>query len=274
MDLCQTPIMTSLALRVGMEPTEVEHIEGLLGHTFVNRDLLTQGLTHASLVDSRLHSNERLEFLGDSVLGLTVCHFLFQNYPDLLEGEMTKIKSTVVSRRVCAEVALELGLEDVLRLGKGMSKHMALPSSVLAAVFESLVGALYIDGGMDVARTFILRMIKHRIEDAARSGHQHNFKSVLQQTVQQTMGLTPQYVVLDEKGPDHAKCFEIAVEVGARRFGSCWGPSKKQAEQDAALQALRELGCVTSSENGEIRISRPVGESPTDDASQPASEAS
>jgi ribonuclease-3 len=241
-----------------MDSIEIQTIEDLLQHQFADRDLLQQALTHASLVDSRLHSNERLEFLGDSVLGLVVCHYLFQNYSGLLEGEMTKIKSTVVSRRVCAEVAIELGLEELLRLGKGMSKHAALPSSVVAAVFESLVGALYIDGGMDTARAFVLRMMKHRIEDAARSGHQHNFKSVLQQTAQQTLGLTPQYIVMDEKGPDHAKCFEVAVEVGARRFGSCWGPSKKQAEQDAALQALRELGYVSEHENGDIHINRPA----------------
>ena len=239
-----------------LDTAEVQQLEDILKHRFADHELLRQAITHASLVDSRLESNERLEFLGDSVLGLVVCHFLFMNYPDLLEGEMTKIKSTVVSRRVCAEVASELGLDEVLRLGKGMSRHASLPSSVLAAVFESLVGAMFLDGGLDVAREFILRMTRQRIHDAARSGHQHNFKSVLQQTAQQTVGLTPQYIVLDEKGPDHAKCFEVAVEIGARRFGSCWGPSKKQAEQDAALQALRELGYVNDSDNGEIRIRR------------------
>lgn len=242
-----------------LDTTEVQQIEDVLNYRFGDHALLRQAITHASLVDSRLHSNERLEFLGDSVLGLVVCHFLYSHYPDLLEGEMTKIKSTVVSRRVCAEVASELGLDEVLRLGKGMSRHASLPSSVLAAVFESLVGAMFLDGGLEVAREFILRMMRQHIHDAARSGHQHNFKSVLQQTAQQTVGQTPQYIVLDEKGPDHAKCFEVAVEIGARRFGSCWGPSKKQAEQDAALQALRELGYATEDTDGEIRIRRDLG---------------
>jgi ribonuclease III len=251
-----------------MDPIDIQRVEEVVGHQFRDHQLLKTGLTHASLVDSRLQSNERLEFLGDSVLGLVVCDYLFTHYPDLLEGEMTKIKSMVVSRRVCAEVAAELGLEEVLRLGKGMSRRSALPGSVLAAVLESLIGAVYLDGGLEVAREFILRMMRRRIEQAARSGHQHNFKSVLQQTAQQTMGMTPQYVVLDEKGPDHAKCFEVAVEIGARRFGSCWGPSKKQAEQDAALQALRELGLATNEENGEISIQRSPGEdaSESDDA--------
>src|SRR5688572_16044228 len=160
-----------------METVDVQRIEQLLGHQFSDLDLLKRSVTHASLVDSRLQSNERLEFLGDAVLGLVVCSYLYDEYDDLLEGEMTKIKSTVVSRRVCAEIALALGLAEWLRLGKGMSRHHALPSSVLAAVFESLVGALYLDGGLEKARAFILRTMENRIEDAARSGHQHNFKS-------------------------------------------------------------------------------------------------
>jgi ribonuclease-3 len=238
-----------------MENT-IQILEQQLGYRFTDHDLVRRALTHASLVDSRLQSNERLEFLGDAVLGLVVCSYLFERFPTLLEGEMTKIKSTVVSRKVCAEIATALGLAELLQLGKGMSRSSALPGSVLAAVFESLVGAMYIDGGIEAARQFILRMMKPRIEAAARSGHQSNFKSVLQQSAQQMFGQTPQYFVLDEKGPDHSKCFEVCVEIGARRFGSCWGPSKKQAEQEAALLALQELGCVTRSEDGEIQVHR------------------
>ena len=242
-----------------MISSELEHLQGLLGHTFNDPGLLERAFTHASLVENRFESNERLEFLGDAVLGLVVCSYLFEHFPDLLEGEMTKIKSTVVSRKMCAEIAASLGLEEMLRLGKGMSHHASLPSSVLAAVFEALVGALYLDAGEAVTREFILRVIRPRIERAARSGHQDNFKSVLQQASQQTLGLTPLYAILDEKGPDHAKCFEVAVEIGSRRFGSCWGPSKKQAEQEAALQALKELGFATRTDSGAILIHRPVG---------------
>ncbi len=237
-----------------MNTIDTDRIESLLGHEFTNEQLLARAFTHASLVENRLESNERLEFLGDAVLGMVVCTYLYENYPDLLEGEMTKIKSTVVSRKMCAELAEELGLEELLRMGKGMSHHAHLPSSVLAAVFEALVGAMYIDAGEPATRVFILRVIQPHIEKAARSGHQDNFKSVLQQTSQQMMGLTPQYVILDEQGPDHAKCFEVAVEIGSRRFGSCWGPSKKQAEQEAALQALQELGLAVRSENGAVQI--------------------
>src|SRR6185436_13108894 len=99
---------------------------------------------------------------------------------------------------------------------------------------------------------FLLHVLRPHIERSAHSGHQDNFKSVLQQAAQQMLGLTPQYTILDEKGPDHAKCFEVAVEIGSRRFGSCWGPSKKQAEQEAALQALKELGFAAALENGAI----------------------
>src|SRR5437763_765625 len=128
-------------MRESMDFADIEKIEEILQHRFTDHALLQQALTHASLVDSRLHSNERLEFLGDSVLGLVVCSYLFEQFDELLEGEMTKIKSMVVSRRVCAEIAAALGLDEVLRLGKGMSRHVALPGSVLAAVLESLVGA-------------------------------------------------------------------------------------------------------------------------------------
>jgi ribonuclease-3 len=237
-----------------MDPNEIRAAEQLLGHTFSDKHLLVRALTHASLADSRLQSNERLEFLGDAILGMVVCQWLFDQYEDRLEGELTKIKSSVVSRRTCAEIAKELGLDDLLRLGKGMSTRAHLPGSVLAAVYESLIGALCIDGGLEVARSFILSGLKPRIERAARSGHQYNFKSVLQQTAQQLLEQTPQYVVLDEQGPDHAKCFEVCVEIGARRFESCWGPSKKQAEQQAALAALVALGYAELRENGEVRI--------------------
>lgn len=237
-----------------MERDELCVAEELLGHEFSDQDLLEKALTHASLVDSRLQSNERLEFLGDAVLGLVVCDHLHRRFPELLEGEMTKIKSTVVSRRVCAEVALDLGFGELLRLGKGMDLRSELPKSVLAAVYESVIGALFVDGGLEAARAFIMKCLERRIEKAAKSGHQSNFKSVLQQASQQMLDMLPQYIVLDEKGPDHAKCFEVCVEIGARRFGSCWGASKKQAEQAAALEALIELKAAERADDGEIRI--------------------
>jgi ribonuclease-3 len=240
-----------------MDPKETRAAERLLGHRFADKDLLVQALTHASVADSRLQSNERLEFLGDAVLGMVICDHLHQRYEDLLEGELTKIKSSVVSRRTCAEIADELGLDELLRLGKGLADRQALPKSVLAAVYEALIGALYLDGGLGVAREFILKGMEPTIEAAAGSGHQQNFKSVLQQTAQEVLRQQPQYIVLDEKGPDHAKCFEVCVEIGARRYPSCWGASKKQAEQQAALETLVELGFARHGRDGEVRLCRP-----------------
>jgi len=228
--------------------------EEILGHRFADRELLEQTLTHASVSEGRLGSNERLEFLGDAILGQTVCELIFNEFPDLLEGEMTKIKSTAVSRRTCAMIAQSLGLDELLFLGKGMQSHPELPASLAAAVLESVIAGLHLDGGPGLARDFIVRHFGPVIERAARSGHQQNFKSVLQQHAQRTTQETPSYRVLDEKGPDHAKAFKVAVELNGRRFEAAWGQSKKQAEQEAALLALMELGVIEPNEKGEPTV--------------------
>jgi ribonuclease-3 len=229
--------------------------ERRIGYRFKDRVLLAQSLRHASSADDRLDSNERLEFLGDAILGMVVCTELFDRYPDLLEGELTKIKSNVVSRRVCAEIAEELGLGELLELGKGMNGRGDMPSSLHAAVLESAIGAMYLDGGFGRARQFILDLLESRIEHAAKLGHQHNFKSVLQQVFQRKGLGAPVYLVLDERGPDHSKCFEVCVAAGGRQFEGCWGPNKKQAEQQAALAALLHLDLAVTDGAGDIRLS-------------------
>ncbi|MFW5682468.1 MAG: ribonuclease III [Phycisphaeraceae bacterium] len=220
----------------------IEQVQELLGYRFENPELLKESLTHASLADHRLQSNERLEFLGDSVLGYVVCEYLFRCYPELHEGDMTKIKSAVVSRRACAKVSRALGLDDFVSLGKGMSGRPTLPSSVAAAVVESVIAAIYLDGGIEPARAFILEHMVPLIEAAAESAHHHNYKSALQQHAQQTSPHHPVYILLDEKGPDHAKCFEVCVEIDGRRYPSAWANAKKEAEQRAAYNAMVELG--------------------------------
>jgi ribonuclease-3 len=213
-----------------------------IGYRFKDPALLKAALTHASLADHRADSNERLEFLGDAVLGLVLCHTLFQRLPQAMEGDLTKIKSAVVSRRTCAQVACRLGLPEVLCCGQGMEVGERMPRSLAAAVFEALIAAIYLDAGFEIARDFILQSMAHEIDEAVRSEHQFNFKSQLQQYAQRVQGLTPSYELLDEKGPDHAKCFEIAASIGSRYFPSAWGPSKKEAEQKAAWLALVALG--------------------------------
>ncbi len=226
----------------------------VLGYTFQNEAILAEALTHASSADSRLRSNERMEFLGDAILGYVVCAYLYENYPGLLEGDLTKIKSAVVSRRVCAEISREINLADLLNLGKGMSGRPGIPSSVAAAVFESIIAALFLDGGIEAAKAFILRHMTPHIDEAARSAHQSNFKSVLQQYAQKHLPTNPQYVLLDEKGPDHAKCFEVCVEIDGRRFSSAWANSKKEAEQKAALLALTDLDLAHADGDGRIHV--------------------
>ena len=222
----------------------LEQCQARLGYQFKDLSLLKAALTHASSAEMRRDSNERLEFLGDAVLDLVICHDLYEKLPNALEGELTKIKSAVVSRRVCARVADKLHLPEALTLGQGMEPGANLPRSLSAAVLESIIAALYLDGGLEPVRTFILTHMRDEINRAGSSDHQFNFKSQLQQHAQRHLHSSPQYELLDEKGPDHAKCFEIAVTVGGQQFPGAWGPNKKDAEQKAAWLALKQLGVV------------------------------
>jgi ribonuclease-3 len=220
----------------------------VLGHQFHNLDLLEESLTHSSIADDRLDSNERMEFLGDAVLDLIVCEFLYKRFPTLHEGDLTKIKSAVVSRKICAEVALETGLADLLIIGKGITSRALMPLSLAAAVYESVVAAVYLDGGFEVVKAYVLRTMTPKVESVYANLSQHNYKAVLQQHAQKVMGGTPIYELLDEKGPDHSKCFEVCVTINGRRYNGAWGPNKKTAEQKAALLALEELGVIGKSE--------------------------
>ena len=229
----------------------LEAVQDLIDYRFRNPDLLANALTHASVADDRLASNERLEFLGDAVLGLVVCEELYRRFPDFLEGDLTRIKSVVVSRETCARVAERLNLVRHLNLGKGITEAPTLPASLVACALEAVIGAIYLDGGLEAARRFVLAHMDEEIERVRAGEHRRNYKSLLQQYAQHHLGATPQYEVLDEKGPDHAKAFEVAVVLRGRRFPSAWGPSKKAAEQRAAQEALQALGQLPGTEAGE-----------------------
>ncbi len=190
----------------------------------------------------RRNSNERLEFLGDSVLGLVICHHVYDQYPETLEGELTILKSAVVSRKTCAAISNATGLTGFIAVGPGMDKTGRLPHSLAAGVFESVVGAIYLDGGFAAARKFILAATDRWVTQFASSMHQQNFKSVLQQHTQRHSGGTPTYEVMAESGPAHEKSFCIRVLAVGKTFESAGGHPKKQAEQQAAFNALRELG--------------------------------
>ncbi len=232
----------------------IEQAQAVLDYQFHNQALLSEALTHASSAGDRRESNERMEFLGDAILGFVVCEYLCSQFPELLEGDLTKIKSAVVSRNVCARVSRSMNLSGLLNLGKGMAGRPGLPQSVSAAVLEAVIAAIYLDGGMDEARRFILRHMGPYIEEAANSSHHQNFKSVLQQYAQKNLTGSPMYVLLDEKGPDHAKCFEICVEIDGRRYESAWANSKKEAEQKAALKALNSLGLLDDGDLGKAFV--------------------
>ena len=230
-----------------MDKKTLDRLQKLLGHNFKNPSLLTEALTHSSHAENRIVSNERLEFLGDSVLAIVICQALFEKFPDYLEGDLTRIKSRIVSRKTCAQICSDLGLNNHTKVGKGIGRTRAMSGSIAAGTLESVIAALYLDGGLKKARKFVLKLFGPLIEKADAQQHQENFKSVLQQYSQHNFDFTPIYELLDEKGPDHNKAFEVNVMIAGRRFQSAWGVTKKEAEQKAALNALTELGILNES---------------------------
>ncbi len=234
-------------VRIRTEPmdTDILHqIEQILKHEFSDQAVLAQAFTHSSSVDNRLESNERLEFLGDAVLSIVICQALYEKFLEYPEGELTKMKSMLVSRGTCAHVARRLSLPKYLVVGKGMVSHKAFPTSLAAGLLEAVIAAIYVDSGFEAARDFILTNFATLIEQIDSEEAHGNYKSLLQQHAQEQFSAAPVYVLLDEKGPDHNKCFESEVVIDQRHFPSAWGANKKEAEQKAAYNALLELGVV------------------------------
>lgn len=211
--------------------------EKRIGYQFTDRALLRRSLTHSSAAETRLDSNERLEFFGDAVLGLVICEYLFQNFPDQREGQLTQMKSWLVSRQTCARVARTLGLQDLLLVGRGLQ---STPDSILAAVVEALIAGVYFDGGLAAAREFILNSFQGELS-LCRPEDAENYKSQLQEITQRDFGRTPDYVIIEESGPDHAREFSIVVRIGDVQFDSGTGKTKKEAEQQAARNAVASL---------------------------------
>lgn len=219
--------------------------ETRIGYQFRDRVLLRRCLTHSSSAETRLDSNERLEFLGDSVLGVVICEYLFQNFPEQREGQMTQMKSWLVSRQTCARVARLLNVEDLILVGRGLQN---IPDSILSAVVESLIAGVYFDGGFEAARQFIHTAFREELA-SCRPEDAENFKSQLQEITQREMGKTPEYILLEETGPDHAREFCIAARVGDSLFESGRGRTKKEAEQQAAQNAVAALQRLSAESN-------------------------
>lgn len=222
--------------------TVLTECQTAIGYAFQKPELLRAALTHTSSANSRAASNERMEFLGDSILGLVTCEQLYHRFPDYQEGDLTKVKSVVVSRKTCADFSRRLGLGEFLFLGRGaFGRDDDLPGNLLADVFESVVAAIYLDGGWEAAKAFVFRFVEPEIDRVAHDAINNNAKSQLQQVAQKEFGGTPRYYVLDEQGPDHDKCFKIAADVNGQFFAPAWGRNKKEAELKAALNALAEV---------------------------------
>ena len=224
-----------------MPEGDLRELEQRIGHSFGNLSLLRQALTHASATDAGGPDNERLEFLGDAVVGLAVNDHIYRVYTQCEEGRLTQIKSAVVSAPALARRARALDLAGYARLGRGMPRAESLSDSVLANLFEGVVGALYIDEGFERAREFVLDQLLGEIETTADLGPGGNYKAALQQFVVNRFGELPRYRVVSEAGPDHAKVFEVEAVVAGRSFGAACGRTKKDAEQLAAAKALETL---------------------------------
>lgn len=224
----------------------LERCEQALGYRFTDRSLLELALTHSSLRDPWTESNERLEYLGDAVVGLVVSEHLFCAHPKSQEGELTRLRSLIVSRDSLANVAKELDLRAFLRVGKGMKHGRNLPPSLLTNTVEALIGAIYLDAGFESARAVVLSWLENHILKAQRKRAIENFKAEFQHLAQVRTGKTPTYALVECIGPDHKKKFIVKARLQDREFPAGSGSSKKQAEQRAAKEALKLFRAETS----------------------------
>jgi len=227
----------------------VDGFESRSGYRFRDVGLICGALCHRSYLNTNGSelpgSNERLEFLGDAVLELVVNHYLFRHYPDQQEGELTKMKSLLVSRKVLAEQARVLGLGEFVFLSEAeRDSGGENRASILADAFEAVIGAIYLDGGLSPARRFIVQNLLECADSILVQPDHLNYKSLLQEHVQEKLKTYPRYITLTETGPDHAKVFTVEVVVKKDRLGVGKGTTKKRAEQAAAQDALDKLGLL------------------------------
>jgi ribonuclease-3 len=224
----------------------IEDFQARLGLKFQDEALLRRALTHRSYVNEHpleiAEDNERLEFLGDAVIGVVVSESLYTRFPDMSEGKMTRLRAGLVRRESLAEVAREIGVGALLRLGKGEEEHGGRERDTnLCGAFEAVNGALYLDQGMDAVRVFVLPRLQERLQEMLREESDKDAKSRLQEWSQFNLNQTPSYRVLTVEGPEHARSFTIEVLIGEAVYGMGKGSSKRFAEQEAARAALETL---------------------------------
>ncbi|MDY6062136.1 MAG: ribonuclease III [Oscillospiraceae bacterium] len=223
---------------------KLEKLQQLVGYKFKDERLLQRALTHTSYAnecnEGHNKSNERLEFLGDSVLGIITAEHFYLNFKDLPEGELTKLRAATVCENSLSSFARQLGLGEYLLLGKGeMCTGGSDRPSILADAFEALIAAIYLDGGIEEAKKFVLKYVDKAVEE--HRGFK-DYKTVLQEVIQKNPGEVIEYVLVKESGPDHNKRFEVEVHLNSNVIGKGVGTSKKKAEQLAAKEALELMG--------------------------------
>ena len=222
----------------------IKDLQAAIGYRFQNISLLQNALTHSSYANERWHdslkSNERLEFLGDSILGMAVAEYLYRNFPNRPEGELTRMRADMVCETSLAAVADKIGLGEHLLLGHGEERFGGRKrASILADAVESVIAACFLDGGMEAARGFVTKYIL--IEVPVKQLHNADYKTALQELVQQKKDQVLSYELIGESGPDHDKEFRVQVSLNGAPIGVGIGRSKKRAEQDAAHNALDAL---------------------------------
>ncbi len=225
---------------------ELSALEEKLEIKFKNQSLLEQALTHRSYLNEnpefKLAHNERLEFLGDAVLQVIVTEHLYREYPNP-EGELTNWRAALVNAKKLAEVAEQIGLNDFVLLSRGEAKDMGRARQyILANALEAVIGSMYLDQGIEVVQTFIEKNILKQLPDILEAGAYRDAKSLFQEEAQERVGVAPSYEVLDEWGPDHAKQFQVGVYLGSDLIGEGAGPSKQDAQQEAAKDGLEKKG--------------------------------
>ena len=226
-------------------PVNFEEAERIIGYHFHDKELLRLSLTHRSYAyvqDEYPRSNERLEFLGDSVLGLIIAELLFKDHPNLREGELTKLKALLVSETTLAEVAIKSGLNNYLLLAPEEDRAGGRERpSIVSDAFESILGAVFLDGGIGAVRDVIVRLLYSKKDSITSDSSRRNFKGELLELMQARGEGMPRYDVVSESGPDHDKTFSVDVYVGGKKVGLGTGHSKKEAEQKAASAALEHF---------------------------------
>lgn len=223
--------------------SKIRKIEEKIGYSFSNHELFINAMTHSSYSNekkAKFHvDNERLEFLGDSVLSIVVSEYLYKNYPKKLEGELTKARSKLVCESTLSNCAREIGIGEAVILGKGEELTGGRNrSSILADAFEALLAAIYLDSGFEEAKLFVLSQLSKYMDDAINGKIIQDYKTYLQEVVQLTKGNILEYILSGSKGPDHSKTFFVDVCLNGKVIGSGKGNSKKEAEQVAAKAAI------------------------------------